>query len=54
MRSGDIMERKQFQYNLSCKVEIDGYTNFVFTNRYENVYNLMTLNSLVVTETNLC
>lgn len=43
-----IRERKrQFQYGENCKVEIDGYTNFIFTNRFGNVHNPMTINRAI-------
>lgn len=40
-------KKRQFQCNEKCNVEIDGYTNFIFTNRYGNVHNPMTINRAI-------
>lgn len=41
-----FMQEKKYQEEagISCRVRIDGYTNFVFVNRFGNVQNQSTLN----------
>ncbi len=41
-----LMEEREFQnsLNLKCKVKIDGYSNFVFINRFGGVFHQGTLN----------
>lgn len=39
--------KKQFQFGVIRSVEVDGYTNFIFTNRFGNVYNPMTINRAI-------
>ena len=40
-----LMERQlQKEFGIECKSVIDGYTNFVFLNRYGEVHNIGTLN----------
>ena len=41
-------ERKyQMEAGLRCSVEIDGYSNFVFLNRYGNIHNPQTINRAI-------
>ena len=41
-------ERKfQMEMGLRCQVEIDGYSNFVFLNRYGNIHNPQTVNRAI-------
>lgn len=43
-----LSERKKcLQTNTVCDVEIDGYTNFIFTNRYGNVHCPLTINRAI-------
>ena len=43
-----IQERKrQFQCGEGCTANVDGYTNFIFTNRFGNVHNPMTINRAI-------
>ncbi len=44
-----LLTEKKLQFELGkCNcVEIDGYTNFVFQNRFENVHNPMTINRAI-------
>lgn len=39
--------RYQIEIGLSCKAVIDGYTNFIFLNRYGMVHNPQTINHTI-------
>lgn len=48
VKSALLKEKKhQFQCGEQCRVEVDGYTNFIFTNRFGNVHNPMTINRAI-------
>lgn len=42
-----LEERAKSFSSGGCKAEIDGYTNFIFCNRYGNVHNPMTINRAI-------
>lgn len=48
VRKALLQERKKQMCNGFSNTEIDGYTGFVFTNRFDYVHNPMTLNRAIV------
>ena len=40
-------KKRQFLCGERCSAEVDGYTNFIFTNRFGNVHNPMTINRAI-------
>lgn len=44
-----LLEEKKFQQNagISCKVNYDGYTDFIFLNRFGNIHNPQTINRTI-------
>lgn len=48
VRKALLEEKKmQFQANTFSQIEVDGYSNFIFTNRFGNVHNPMTINRAI-------
>lgn len=47
VKSALLQERKKQMTNGFCKAEIDGYTDFVFINRFDMAHNPMTINRAI-------
>lgn len=44
INTGEKKKRRQEDLKIECHIKIDGYTNFIFLNRFGNVYQQSSLN----------